>query len=279
MKIYDISQANETYAWEQARLGKITGTKAAGLALEHYAQKDVQKTLALAEKAKTDAKRQEYLTRARKEEADNRKLKVGLDFWRYMAETLAQEPDGEPPMERGHRLENENALKTLEKLGIPAESAVYDTGLWVNDADERLAVSPDVHEDSLEPTWAIECKSLGSAYHLQAVLPLMVYQREISIPEPVVGMIMPQVLDARSEYDLIPDQYKAQVLQYFVVDARLKTLYFSMYDDRFYNESIAHRFFTVRREQVKELVEDQRKREMLSLSIIDKLTEAMGGDW
>ena len=279
MKIYDISQAEETDAWKEARIGKVTGTKAAGLALEHYAQKDVQKTLSLAAKAKTDAKRQEYLTRARKEEADNRKLKVGIDFWRYMTETLAMEPDGEPPMERGHRLENENALKTLQKLGIPAESAVFDTGLWVNDDDERLAVSPDVHEDSLEPTWAIECKSLGSAYHLQAVLPLMAYQREISVPEPVVGMLMPQVLDARSEYDLIPDQYKAQVLQYFVVNVHLKTLYFSMYDDRFYNGAVAHRFFTVRREQVEGLVEDQRKRETLSLSIIDKLTEAMGGDW
>ena len=64
MHIINISQSQDTDAWLAQRIGKITGTKAGALSMEHYAQKDVAKIEAMAEKAKTDAKRIEYLRKA-----------------------------------------------------------------------------------------------------------------------------------------------------------------------------------------------------------------------
>ena len=71
MKIINVSQATETEAWLDERVGRITGTKSAGLALEHYAQTDVQKlveyrdkALEQAKKAKTPDKANEYYAKA-----------------------------------------------------------------------------------------------------------------------------------------------------------------------------------------------------------------------
>ena len=60
MKILNVSQTQDTQAWLDARIGKITGTKAGTLALEHYAKKDVAKLEAMADKAKTEEKAEEY---------------------------------------------------------------------------------------------------------------------------------------------------------------------------------------------------------------------------
>lgn len=72
MKIINVSQAHETEAWLDERVGRITGTKSGGLALEHYAQTDVEKlkeyrdkALEQAKKAKTPDKANEYYTRPR----------------------------------------------------------------------------------------------------------------------------------------------------------------------------------------------------------------------
>ena len=51
MKIINVSQANETEAWLDERMGRITGTKSGGLALEHYAQTDVEKLVEYRDKA------------------------------------------------------------------------------------------------------------------------------------------------------------------------------------------------------------------------------------
>ena len=51
MKIINVSQATETEAWLDERMGRITGTKSGGLALEHYAQTDVQKLVEYRDKA------------------------------------------------------------------------------------------------------------------------------------------------------------------------------------------------------------------------------------
>lgn len=80
MKILNVSQAQDTQAWLDARIGKITGTKAGTLALEHYAQKDVAKLEAMADKVKTEEKAEEYRAKAEQAKRDNERLKVNLDF-------------------------------------------------------------------------------------------------------------------------------------------------------------------------------------------------------
>lgn len=295
MKILNVSQTQDTQAWLDARVGKITGTKAGTLALEHYAQKDVAKLEAMADKAKTEEKAEEYREKAEQAKRDNERLKVNLDFWQFLADMIAEQPDGEPPMERGHRLENTNIMMACEKLGISPDIVEFDTGMWVSDVDDRIAVSPDAHAkpqigiNGLEynPTFAFEAKSLGTKYHLQTVVPFrvfqMLYDSETSDEQreelrSLALKLFPEVLESRREFDFIPEQYQAQVLQYFVVNHDLETVYFTMFDDRVYS-SLRHEVFEVDRLSVASEIEAQETKELQTLTLIDALQKLGGVDW
>lgn len=294
MKILNVSQAQDTEAWLDARIGKITGTKAGTLALEHYAQKDVAKLEAMADKAKTEEKAEEYREKARQAKRDNERLKVNLDFWQFLADMIAEQPDGEPPMERGHRLENTNIMMACEKFDISLDVVEFDTGMWVSDVDDRIAVSPDAHAkprifNGLEhnPTFAFEAKSLGTKYHLQTVVPFRVYQMLNYSETPdsqrnelqsLSLKLFPEILETRREFDFIPEQYQSQVLQYFVVNPDLHTVYFTMFDDRVYG-SLQHEVFAVERQSVASEIEAQETKELQTLALIDGLQKLGGVDW
>lgn len=294
MKILNVSQAQNTEAWLDARIGKITGTKAGTLALEHYAQKDVAKLEAMADKAKTEEKAEEYREKARQAKRDNERLKVNLDFWQFLADMIAEQPDGEPPMERGHRLENTNIMMACEKFDISPDVVEFDTGMWVSDVDDRIAVSPDAHAkprifNGLEhnPTFAFEAKSLGTKYHLQTVVPFRVYQMLNYSETPdsqrnelqsLALKLFPEILETRREFDFIPEQYQSQVLQYFVVNPDLHTVYFTMLDDRVYG-SLQHEVFAVERQSVASEIEAQETKELQTLALIDGLQKLGGVDW
>lgn len=294
MKILNVSQAQDTQAWLDARIGKITGTKAGTLALEHYAQKDVAKLEAMADKAKTEEKAEEYRAKAEQAKRDNERLKVNLDFWQFLADMIAEQPDGEPPMERGHRLENTNIMMACEKFDISPDVVEFDTGMWVSDVDDRIAVSPDAHAkprifNGLEhnPTFAFEAKSLGTKYHLQTVVPFRVYQMLNYSETPdsqrnelqsLALKLFPEILETRREFDFIPEQYQSQVLQYFVVNPDLHTVYFTMLDDRVYG-SLQHEVFAVERQSVASEIEAQETKELQTLALIDGLQKLGGVDW
>lgn len=297
MKIIHLSQANNTNAWLNERLGRITGTKSGSLALDHYQQTDTKKILEYRDKALEQAKKattrdetEEHFRTAlkydellTKTEAKNKRLKVGIDFWKFLAETMAEQPDGENPMERGHRLEPENIRLTLQQLGYKEKDCVTDCGIWESDEDPRIACSPDAYQNTPEPTWAIECKSLGSAYHLQAVIPWMVHsqrirQREIpgNLADAAAQILPPTATSLKAaNMDFIPDAYKAQVLQYFVVCDTLETLYFSMYDPRVYGDA-RHQVIPIRRTEVQPLITSHKRKQLNTLHIIDIITEATG---
>lgn len=300
MKIINLSQANNTEAWLNERLGRITGTKSGSLAMSHYPQTDTKKLIGYRDKAleqsktaKTQTesnkyfqKAQEYDTRILEAEAKNKQLKVGIDFWKFLAETMAEQPDNENPMARGHRLEPENITLTLQQLGYEQKDCITDCGIWESDEDPRLACSPDAYQNSDNPTWAIECKSLGSAYHLQAAIPWMVHSQRIrqrEIPENLADAAA-QVLPATAtslkatNMDFIPDAYKAQVLQYFVVCDTLKTLYFSLYDPRVYGEA-RHQIIPIHRKDIKTLIANHKRKQLNTLHIIDTITEATGASF
>ena len=300
MKIINLSQSNNTNAWLNERLGRITGTKSGSLALDHYQQTDTKKIIKYRDKALEQAKKatskdetEEYFRTALKydellseAEAKNKRLKVGIDFWKFLAETMAEQPDNENPMARGHRLEPENIRLTLQQLGYEQKDCITDCGIWESDEDPRLACSPDAYQNSDNPTWAIECKSLGSAYHLQAVIPWMVHSQRIrqrEIPENLADAAA-QVLPATAtslkatNMDFIPDAYKAQVLQYFVVCDTLNTLYFSMYDPRVYGDA-RHQIIPINRKDIKPLIANHKRKQLNTLHIIDTLTETTGASF
>lgn len=295
MQIMQISQAQDTESWLEARKGRITGTKAKSLALEPYAQVDVEKLTSMrdkqleaAKKAKTDEKRMEYQTKAKKydqtileAEKLNKRLKVGKEFWKFLAETVAEDQTGENPLERGHRLEATNIRLTIEKIGVSIDETVFDTGMWFSDVDERISVSPDAHENAENPTWAIECKSINSASHLQTVIPWLVHEAYVrshgsylsdEMLDMAQAMLPAQTLDMQSTgIDFVPSEYREQVLQYFVVNPDLQVLYFSMLDDRIYDDSLAHVVIPIRREDVENLVQAQEERELKTLEYLDDI--------
>ncbi len=300
MQIMQISQAQDTEAWLEARKGRITGTKAKSLALEPYSQVDVEKLagmrdkqLEAAKKAKTDEKRMEYQAKAEKydqtileAEKLNKRLKVGKEFWKFLAETIAAEPSGENPMDRGHRLEETNIRLTLEKIGKEPDEAVFDTGMWCSDLDARLAVSPDAHENAEQPRWAIECKSINSASHLQTVIPWLVHEAYVrshgsylsdEMLEMAQAMLPSQTLDMQATgIDFVPVEYREQALQYFVVNPNLHVLYFAMLDDRIYDDTLAHVVIPIRRDDVETLVQVLEDRELKTLDYLDDIRSLFG---
>lgn len=300
MKIINLSQANNTEAWLNERLGRITGTKSGNLTMSHYPQTDIKKLTGYRDKAleqsktaKTQAesnkyfqKAQDYDTRILEAEAKNKRLKVNIDFWKFLAETMAEQPDGENPMARGHRLEPENITLTIQQLGYEQKDCITDCGIWESDEDPRLACSPDAYQATENPTWAIECKSLGSAYHLQAVIPWMIhsqYIRQHTIPDNLADMaaqvLPPETTSLQSTgMDFIPDTYKAQALQYFVVCDTLETLYFSMYDPRVYGDA-RHQIIPVHRKDIKPLIANHKRKQLNTLHIIDTITETTGASF
>lgn len=300
MKIINLSQSNDTDEWLQERIGRITGTKSGSLAMSHYPQTDIKKLIRYRDKALEQSKTaetqaesnkyfqeaQNYDTRILEAEAKNKHLKVNIDFWKFLAETMAEQPTNENPMERGHRLEPENILLTLQQLGYHRQDCVTDCGIWESDEDPRLACSPDAYQASENPTWAIECKSLGSAYHLQAVIPWMIhsqYIRQHTLPDNLAD-IAAQILPAKTtnpkatSMDFIPDTYQAQVLQYFVVCDTLETLYFSLYDPRVYGDA-RHQTIPVHRKDIKPLIAEHKRKQLNTLHIIDVLTQTTGASF
>ena len=297
MKIINLSQTHNTDAWLNERLGRITGTKSSSLALNHYPKTDVDKLISYRNKAleqsktaktqtesdKYFVKAQDYDTRILEAEAKNKRLKVGIDFWKFLAETMAEQPDGENPMERGHRLEQENIHLTLQQLGYKEKDCITDCGIWESDEDNRIACSPDAYQNSDNPTWAIECKSLGSAYHLQAVIPWMIHSRLIrqhTLPDDLAetaAQVLPEAATTlnATNMDFIPDSYRAQVLQYFVVCDTLETLYFSMYDPRVYGDA-RHQTIPIHRKNIKSLIANHKRKQLNTLHIIDIITETTG---
>lgn len=300
MKIINLSQVHNTEAWLNERLGRITGTKSGSLALNHYQQTDTKKIIKYRDKALEQAKKatskdetEEHFRTALKydellseTEAKNKRLKVGIDFWKFLAETMAEQPDGENPMTRGHRLEPENITLTLQQLGCAEKDCITDCGIWESDEDPRLACSPDASQASKNPTWAIECKSLGSAYHLQAAIPWMIHSqfiRQHSLPDNLADMAA-QILPAETTslqatgIDFIPDTYKAQALQYFVVCDTLETLYFSMYDPRVYGEA-RHQIIPINRKDIQPLITEHKQKQLNTLHLIDTITETTGASF
>lgn len=300
MKIINLSQANNTEAWLQERLGRITGTKSGNLAMSHYPQTDVKKLIGYRNKAleqsktaKTQAesnkyfqKAQDYDSRILEANAKNKSLKVGIDFWKFLAETMAEQPTNENPMERGHRLEPENILLTLQQLGYQRKECITDCGIWESDEDPRIACSPDAYQASENPTWAIECKSLGSAYHLQTVIPWMIHSqliRQHTLPENLAetaAQVLPAATTSLSAtgMDFIPNAYRAQALQYFVVCDTLETLYFSLYDPRIYANA-RHQIIPIHRKDIQPLIAEHKRKQLNTLRIIDTLTKTAGASF
>lgn len=233
MPYHDIPQ--NTAKWLEARHGKITASQAAKTLIQPYASSflELQAELAELEQLDQPTKTQERRMQTIRgklpgEEAKHWARKTPAGFWKYLAEQVtAFEENPEPPMARGHRLEPENVQLTLAKLGLKGEPKP-EPGIWTHPTVPTLQVSPDAIQDADEPKWAIECKSLSSASHLEIYAKLKLLDAAPSLP----ARQTLQLQDITSSFDLIPGDYQAQILHYFLCIPSLKIVYFACYDDR-----------------------------------------------
>lgn len=127
-----------------------------------------------------------------------------IGFYELIAERLMvseAEFDGyvpnETPMDRGTRLQKQAIERFAKESGKKVNDELV---MWVRDDNESIAISPD---GVIGKTEALETKCLSAANHIKAFITTEV-----------------------------PDEYKYQTRQYFVVNDKLKTLYMAFYDPR-----------------------------------------------
>ena len=158
-----------------------------------------------------------------------------LGFYEVLAERVAvkTDSDNDDAMNRGHALEEE-ALHEFEE--ITGKKVKTDCGVWVSDDNEYMALSPD---GEIGKTEACEVKCLSSARHLQAY-----FEQEI------------------------PSEYEAQVAQYFIVNEKLKVLYFIFYDPRIPVKSL--HYITVDRKDYEHTIEAYRAYQEEALKDIEQ---------
>jgi len=244
MKELKVQQGSEE--WHKARLGKITGTKLKDVvdlslplkddilaALEDAGIEDYKKswTSQTLLDLLPDDKRQELL--------DKKPKKLG--FYEILAEKIAYQPeDGDPrPIDRGTELEPE----AREKVALHLDEKIEEVGICISDQHPDIAVSPDgIIKKKGKVVYAVEIKCLSTARHLQA----LIEQR-------------------------IPEDYKYQVLQYFIVFEDLEVLYFSFYDPRVVGYELV--VLEVHRDEVAEKVEEHLNYQKQVLAEIERLAE------
>lgn len=269
MRMTDNRQMANRDEWLLDRHGLITGTRAKTLTLEKYAPKPTKTLEAKLAKDPDDTETVEKLKEAHRL---NERYKVPRDFWALIGERLGDPiTDGLPPMQRGTVLESENIAATVEKVGLDPSTVESDPSMWVDDS-LRLAVSPDAHEKTSAPTWAIECKSLGYGEHVRAVVQYMTKEH----PERFPADLWPVIHDALDDSPMagVPEQYRAQVVQYFVVNPDLKVLYFSLYLPELGN--LGHVVIPIHREAIGDVIEAQRVALMETVAWVSWVADTIG---
>ena len=222
MKIYRTEQQSQE--WLDARRGKVMGSKVKGVRRQ----------------ARNSDKR--YQT-----------------FWDIIAEKMSIAPDGENPMDRGHRVEPDALAAAGQILGVEFDP---EPGMWISDIDDDIGVSPDgaeMVEEGQLPTFGAEVKSLSSGNHLR-----FIYEDRLAKKEPDYNPIN-SVPNEEKHY------FRDQVIQYFVVNEKLEKMYFILYDDRIVVDHLVTYIIEVKRSDVAHLIEDNLNMQFEALMQINKI--------
>ena len=163
-----------------------------------------------------------------------------MGFYELIAERLVVTEDGaENPMDRGNRLESVAVELFSDETGKKVNT---DLVIWAREDNERIAISPDGYTEDLKE--AVEVKCLAPANHIKAYL--------TQAP---------------------PSEYEDQVIQYFVVNDDLETLYFVMYDPRF--TVIPYFYLTIKREDLQKKIDKYLADEREAMKEVDAIVEEL----
>lgn len=162
-------------------------------------------------------------------------------YYELIAERIAIEDISERPMDRGQRLEDVALARFTEETGKEVDNSLI---LWTRDDNENIALSPDGIVKGTKNTEAVEVKCLNSASHIEALLT-----------------------------HEIPSEYQDQVLQYFIVNDKLKKLYFVFFDPRM---TVKDYFvFEVTRAELKEKIKEYFDYQVSVLAEVDKVVASL----
>ena len=159
-------------------------------------------------------------------------------FWQLVADRVSVPADEEDPMERGLRLE-ETAIKIFEKT--TKKKVDSSLTVWISDDDQNMMLSPD---GKIAKTGALENKCLNSASHIEAFIT-----------------------------QKIPTDYDFQVLQYFIINEKLKTLYFTFYDPRV--KCMPFFYLTVNRKSLEEDIIKYKQEQIDILKSVDSIVKQL----
>ena len=162
-----------------------------------------------------------------------------IGFYELIAERLAVGSDtDETPLERGVRLEPEALERFAKETGKKVDTSLV---LWVREDDESIGYSPD---GIVGKTEVIETKCLSSARHIEAWLT-----------------------------QEVPDDYKDQVNQAFIVNDKLKTLYLVFYDPRIPAKDFF--YITIKRKDVQEKVTEYLEYERKIIEEVNRIVNEL----
>jgi hypothetical protein len=162
------------------------------------------------------------------------------EFYKMMAERYADPiPEDTNPREWGHQVEPFALLRFMEETGKRIE---FGKIMWVSDDNPLLAISPDGPIADVKDTEAVEVKSFYPENHLKVLLD-----------------------------NKIPDTYREQALWYFVVNNKLKTLYFVAYCPLFYDEHMQMVVIEMHRKDIEEEVEQLKQSVLQEIAAMDTL--------
>lgn len=164
-----------------------------------------------------------------------------IGFYQLIADRLGLEPDDENRMDRGLRLEDEAIAIFEEQSGLKVEQ----DGVCVSDFSDQVINSPDglIKKDG-KYVGAIEIKCISPARHLQAIIE-----------------------------EKIPADFESQVVQYFIVNDDLETLYFIFYDPRVTCKP--YYCISVTREEIKDKIEFFKEWQINTLKEINEIVEEL----
>ena len=194
---FTIQKFDDKEEWLKARNGKITGSKLKDLIVKRGSGEKKQ-------------------------------------FYQLIADRIAIAPDGENPMERGTRLEEEAVARFAKETGI--KNINISLAIFSRIDNPNIAFSPDAY---IGETECVEAKCLSSASHLEAYIT-----------------------------QKVPSEYEDQIIQPFIVNDNLKTLYLVFYDPRIPAKDFF--FLTISRSDYEEKITEYLEYEKQKLALVEE---------
>ena len=153
-------------------------------------------------------------------------------FYQLIADRVAIAPDGENPMDRGTRLEEEAIERFVKETGKDVNT---DLVIFSRKDNPNIAFSPDAYGEE----FVVEAKCLSSASHIEAYIT-----------------------------QKVPSEYVEQTIQPFIVNDSLQTLYMVFYDPRIPAKDFF--FLTIKREDYADQIVEYLEYEKQKLALVEE---------